>query len=140
RTFVDAVEQVMGTRLDRGIAVVSNAGGLDPEGCADAVATVADRLGRPRTIAYVHGDDPAPRSAEPVAAGSIRPFDDDVGLPAAAAVLTANAYLGCWGIVEALDRGADIVITGRVTDAALTCGPAAWHHGWSRHDFDALAG
>ena len=54
--------------------------------------------------------------------------------------LTANAYLGCFGIVEALDRGADIVITGRVTDAAVTCGPAAWHHGWQRTDFDQLAG
>src|SRR5690606_20224101 len=54
--------------------------------------------------------------------------------------LTANAYLGCWGIVEALCQGADIVVTGRVTDAAVTCGPAAWHHGWTRDDFDALAG
>ena len=54
--------------------------------------------------------------------------------------LTANAYLGCFGIVEALNRGADIVITGRVTDAAVTCGPAAWHHGWQRTDFDQLAG
>ena len=54
--------------------------------------------------------------------------------------VTANAYFGCWGIVEALARGADIVITGRVTDAALTCGPAAWHHGWARDDWDALAG
>ncbi len=54
--------------------------------------------------------------------------------------LTANAYLGCWGIVEALERGADIVITGRVTDAAVTCGPAAWHHGWARDDWAALAG
>ena len=54
--------------------------------------------------------------------------------------MTANAYLGCFGIVEALDRGADIVITGRVTDAAVTCGPAAWHHGWKRDDFDQLAG
>ena len=54
--------------------------------------------------------------------------------------MTANAYLGCWGIVEALGRGADIVITGRVTDAAVVCGPAAWHHGWARDDFDQLAG
>jgi hypothetical protein len=54
--------------------------------------------------------------------------------------LSANAYLGCWGIVDALDRGADIVITGRTTDAAVVCGPAAWHHGWDRDDWDALAG
>lgn len=140
RTFVDQMEQVMGTCLDRGIKVVSNAGGLDPDGCAEAVATVADRLGLSPTIAFVDGDDLADRFDELVSAGSLLPFDDDVGLPAADAVLTANAYLGCWGIVEALDRGADIVITGRVTDAAVTCGPAAWHHGWGRDDFDALAG
>ena len=54
--------------------------------------------------------------------------------------ITANAYLGCFGIVEALTLGADIVITGRVTDAAIVCGPAAWHHGWSRDNWDALAG
>jgi hypothetical protein len=54
--------------------------------------------------------------------------------------VTANAYLGCWGIVDALDRGADIVITGRVTDAAVVCGPAAWHHGWARDNWDELAG
>ena len=54
--------------------------------------------------------------------------------------MSANAYLGCWGIVDALHRGADIVVTGRTTDAAVVCGPAAWHHGWARHDWDALAG
>ena len=54
--------------------------------------------------------------------------------------ISANAYLGCWGIVDALDRGADIVITGRTTDAAVVCGPAAWHHRWARDDWDRLAG
>ncbi|GIT45747.1 MAG: hypothetical protein Ct9H300mP12_03320 [Acidimicrobiales bacterium] len=54
--------------------------------------------------------------------------------------VSANAYLGCWGIVEALDRAADIVVTGRATDAAIVCGPAAWHQGWARDDWDALAG
>jgi hypothetical protein len=62
------------------------------------------------------------------------PLDDPSGF------VSANAYLGCWGIVEALDRGADIVITGRTTDAAVVCGPAAWHHGWRRDDWDSLAG
>ena len=55
-------------------------------------------------------------------------------------IVTANAYIGCWGIVEALNQGADIVITGRATDAAVVAGPAAWHHGWARDDWDALAG
>lgn len=144
RTFVTQMEQVMGTCLDRGIKVVSNAGGLDPDGCAEAVAEVAEKLGLSPTIAYVSGDDLLPRAGELAAAGALRPFVDD-GDPANQlgdidAYLSANAYLGCWGIVDALDRGADIVITGRVTDAAVACGPAAWHHGWTRTDLDALAG
>ncbi len=146
RTFVTQMEQVMGTCLDRGVKVVSNAGGLDPEGCADAVAEVADRLGLAPTIAWVDGDDLLPRLHDLVAAGALRPFGPDgdardVGdLGDPAEYLTANAYLGCFGIVEALDRGADIVVTGRVTDAAVTCGPAAWHHRWTPSDLDQLAG
>lgn len=139
RTFVSQMEEVMGTCLDRGIKVVTNAGGLDPAGCADAVHQVAERLGLSPTIAYVDGDDLLPRVPELVEAGALRPFgDNDLGDPTA--YLTANAYLGCFGIVEALDRGADIVITGRVTDAAVICGPAAWHHRWGRDDLDQLAG
>ena len=141
-TFVTQMDQVMGRCLDRGIKVVSNAGGLDPAGCAEAVQEVADRLGLSPTIAYVDGDDLMPRLGDLATAGSIRPFDDGVAEPIGdlERALTANAYLGCWGIVDALERGADIVITGRVTDAAVTCGPAAWHHGWRRDDWDALAG
>ena len=140
RSFVSQMEQVMGTCLDRGIRVVANAGGLDPGGCADAVAEVAGRLGLSPTIAFVDGDDVMDRVAELAAAGDLRPFEHGGDLGDPTAYLTANAYLGCWGIVEALTQGADIVITGRVTDAAVTCGPAAWHHGWARHDFDRLAG
>ncbi len=137
-TFVKQMEEVMGTCLDRGIKVVTNAGGLDPDGCADAVAEVADTLGLSPTIAWVGGDDLTNRFAELVASGDIGPFD---GSPVDAdGILTANAYLGCWGIVDALSRGADIVITGRTTDAAVVCGPAAWHHGWERDDLDRLAG
>lgn len=139
RTFLSQMEQVMGTCLDRGIKVVSNAGGLDPEGCAEAVSECAGRLGLAPRIAVVIGDDVMDRFADLVAAGSVRPFDDGPAVSAAAA-LTANAYLGCWGIVDALAAGADIVICGRVTDAALTCGPAAWRHGWTAENFDALAG
>jgi hypothetical protein len=140
RTFVAQMEQVMGTCLDRGIKVVSNAGGLDPDGCADAVHEVAARLGLSPTIAYIDGDDLMPRLGELVETGALQPFGlaNDLGDPAR--FLTANAYLGCFGIVDALAKGADIVITGRVTDAAVTCGPAAWHHGWKRDDFDQLAG
>ena len=141
-TFVTQMEQVMGTCLDRGIKVVSNAGGLDPRGCADAVHEVADRLGLAPTIAYVDGDDLMDRIADLAETHALQPFDDGTtaGLGDVSRYVTANAYLGCWGIVEALGRGADIVITGRVTDAAVTCGPAAWHHGWARDDWDRLAG
>jgi len=141
RTFVTQMEQVMGTCLDRGIKVVSNAGGLDPDGCADALAEVADRLGLSPTIAYVSGDDLMDRVVELAESGDLQPFGHaGGGLGDPAQYLTANAYLGCFGIVDALAKGADIVVTGRVTDAAVTCGPAAWHHGWQRTDFDALAG
>jgi hypothetical protein len=141
RTFVTQMEQVMGTCLDRGIKVVANAGGLDPDGCAEAVAEVADKLGLSPTIAYVDGDDLMGRLDDLVAAGvSLDHFDTGEPIGDTSRFLTANAYLGCWGIVEALAAGADIVVTGRTTDAAVVCGPAAWHHGWARDDWDALAG
>ncbi len=141
RTFLTQMEQVMGTCLDDGIKVVTNAGGLDPDGCADALAELADRLGLSPTIAYVDGDDLLPRLGELVEAGvHLDHFETGEPVGDVSRFLTANAYLGCWGIVEALTAGADIVVTGRVTDAAVVCGPAAWHHGWARDDWDALAG
>jgi len=138
-TFVTQMEQVMGTCLDRGITVVSNAGGLDPAGCAEQLAEVADRLGLAPRIAYVDGDDLMPRIGELADTGALAPFGTSA-LPDVSGLVSANAYLGCWGIVEALGAGADIVVTGRVTDAAVVCGPAAHHHGWTRDDHDALAG
>ena len=140
RTFVTQMDQVMGDCMQQGIKVVSNAGGLSPRGCADAVAAVAQKLGLEPVIAYVEGDDLVPRMEELRAAG-VAFSNMDTGEPLGdRQVMTANAYLGGWGIAEALTRGADIVITGRVTDAALTVGPAAWRHGWGRRDWDALAG
>ncbi len=140
RTFVAQMEQVMGDCLDRGIKVVSNAGGLSPRGCADAVAEVADKLGLDPVIAYVEGDNLVPRLEELRSAG-VELSHLETGEPLGdRPVMTANAYLGGWGIVDALNRGADIVITGRVTDAALVVGPAAWHHGWRQDDWDPLAG
>jgi hypothetical protein len=141
RTFVAQMEQVMGTCLDRGIKVVSNAGGLDPAGCAEAVAEVAAKLGLAPMIAYVSGDNLQPRLGELLEAGvELAHFETGEPIGDVSRFITANAYLGCWGIVDALNRGADIVITGRVTDAAVVCGPAAWHHGWARHNWDSLAG
>ncbi|MGE3810216.1 MAG: acyclic terpene utilization AtuA family protein [Candidatus Nanopelagicales bacterium] len=146
RTFLTQMEQVLGTCLDRGIKVVSNAGGLDPAGAAQALRAKADELGLGQVrIAYVGGDDLMPRLDELRAAGetfvnldtgeSLESF----GMPP----LTANAYLGGRGITAALQADADVVITGRVTDAALVVGPAAWWHGWSYDDpahLDRLAG
>ncbi len=115
-TFLTQMEQVLGTCLAEGIVVVSNAGGLNPAGCADALAALASRLGLAPTIAYVEGDDLMPRLAELRASGiDLRNLDtgeslDDLGVDP----VTANAYLGGWGIADALDRGADVVITGRV--------------------------
>ncbi len=141
RSFVRQMEQVMGDCLDRGIKVVTNAGGLDPEGCAEAVAEVAANLGLAPRVAYVSGDDLMPRLEELVAAGvTLDHFETGEPVGDTSRFISANAYLGAWGIVEALELGADIVVTGRVTDAAVACGPAAWHHGWSRDDWDALAG
>jgi hypothetical protein len=141
RTFVAQMEQVLGTCLDRGIKVVSNAGGLDPAGCAEAVAEVAQKLGLSPKIAYVNGDDLLPRLGELVEAGvDLAHFETGEPVGDTSRFISANAYLGCWGIVESLKLGADVVVTGRVTDAAVVCGPAAWHHGWARDDWDALAG
>ena len=142
RTFVTQMEQVMGQCLDKGIKVVTNAGGLNPEGCADAVQQVADRLGLAPKVAYVGGDDLSKRLTELIGLGN--QFNHlDTGEPLeklADRIVTANAYIGCWGIVEALNQGADIVVTGRATDAAVVAGPAAWHHQWKRDDWDQLAG
>ncbi|MCU0268037.1 MAG: DUF1446 domain-containing protein [Acidimicrobiales bacterium] len=142
RTFVAQMAEVLGTCLARGIKVVANAGGLNPAGCAAAVRTVAAEAGLAPTIAWVEGDDLLGRLDELRAAGvPLTNLDtgeslEDLGVEP----LTANAYLGGWGIAEALRRGADVVVTGRVTDASVVVGPAAWHFGWGRTDWDRLAG
>ena len=124
KTFLIQLEDCLGLAHDRGVRIVANAGGLNPAGLADAVRALAERLGIPAKVAHVEGDDLLPRSAELGFAG----------------VLTANAYLGAWGIVDCLNAGADVVITGRVTDASVVVGPAAAHFGWHRGDYDRLAG
>ena len=141
QTFVKQMEDVLGTCVERGIRVVANAGGLNPRGCAEAVAQVAKGLGVSPRIAYLTGDDLRPQLEELAAsdAGALTMMPGSPPLDLER-VVSANAYLGCWGVVEALAAGADVVITGRTTDAALVCAPAAWWHGWSRDDWDALAG
>jgi len=141
RSFLTQLEQVMGTCLERGIKIVSNAGGLDPDHCAQAAYEIAEKLGLSPKIAYVNGDNLMERLEELRSAGvDLAHFETGEPVGDISRFITANAYLGCFGIVDALSQGADIVITGRVTDAAVVCGPAAWHHGWARDDWDALAG
>jgi hypothetical protein len=124
KTFLTQLEECLGTALDQGVRIVANAGGLNPSGLATAVRALADRLGLDATVAHVEGDDLLARAG-------------DLGL---GSPLAANAYLGAWGIVDCLKSGADVVVTGRVTDASVIVGPAAAHFGWARDDYDRLAG
>ncbi|MFH9075096.1 acyclic terpene utilization AtuA family protein [Streptomyces alboflavus] len=119
KTFLKQMEECLGEAVDRGVRVVTNAGGLNPAGLAEQLRELAERLGLDVRVAHVEGDDLGPR------------FRD---------ALTAHAYLGGFGITEALRAGADVVVTGRVTDAALVTGPAAAHFGWGPGDHDRLAG
>ena len=141
-TFVTQMEHVLGTCLDRGIKIVSNAGGINPAGLAERLAKLAADLGVSPRIAYVDGDDLLPRLEELEGQGHrFVNMDTGVALSGSGVTpLTANAYLGGWGVSEALAAGADVVITGRVTDAALVVGPAAWNFQWQRDDWDSLAG
>jgi len=145
RTFVDQMAEVLGTCVERGIRVVANAGGQNPAGCAAALEQLCASQGITATVAWVHGDDllgdlDAIRASHPLLnADTNEPLDDTLDALGVEPV-TANAYLGGWGIAAALGAGADVVVTGRITDAALVVGPAAWHFGWRRTDFDAIAG
>ncbi|MFE9736652.1 acyclic terpene utilization AtuA family protein [Streptomyces sp. NPDC006477] len=118
KTFLRQMEEGLGLAHERGVRIVANAGGLNPAGLADALRGLAAKLGLPTRIAHVEGD----------------------RLPAVDGVLAANAYLGGAGIAACLAAGADVVVTGRVTDAALVTGPAQWHFGWGPEEYDRLAG
>jgi len=136
------MEELLGTCIDRGIKVVTNAGGLNPAGLAGEVRSLAERLGITVSVAHVEGDDILPRIGDLEREGH-KLSHLDTGQPlseASGQVVSANAYLGAWPIVEALNGGADVVICPRITDASLVVGPAAWHHGWSPTDWDRLAG
>ncbi len=126
KTFLRQMEQCLSTALDRGVKIVTNAGGLNPGGLANAL----EKLGLGARIGLVTGDD----------LGAISGPEEDLLAGIIGKPLTANAYLGAFGIAECLKAGADIVVTGRVTDASLVVGPAAAHFGWARDDYDALAG
>ena len=140
-TFLRQMEQVLGPALDRGVRIVVNAGGLNPAGMAEELRALAKRLGLAPRIAHLEGDDVLPRLDELQTRGhALAHLDRGVPLKDAdIEPLSANVYLGAWGIVEALRRDSDIVICPRVTDASLVVGPTAWHFGWAPDDWDRLA-
>jgi hypothetical protein len=141
-TFLKQMEEIMGECLDKKIKVVSNAGGLNPRGLAAELNKIAEKLGLHPRIACIDGDDIMGRLGELQEAGeALVHIDKGISLKDGGLVpITANAYLGGWGIAEALEKGADIVVSGRVADASLVMGPAAWWFGWKRNDWDKLAG
>jgi hypothetical protein len=143
RDFVPLMERILPDVVARGIRVTSNAGGVNPRGCAEAVLEVARRLGLAGKVrvGLVSGDDILGRLDELIAKGQAL-TDMDTGRPLSDVrdkVLSANAYLGMAPVVEALDRGANVVVTGRVTDTGLTLGPLVHEFGWARDDWDRIA-
>jgi hypothetical protein len=141
-TFERQMDDVLADCLARGVRVVANAGGLNPHGLKARLEAIGARDGRVPKVAVVEGDDLTARLGELAAAGvELRHLDTGELLGGALdRVATANAYLGGLGVAAALAAGAEVVVTGRVTDASLVVGPAAWWHGWTPADLDALAG
>jgi hypothetical protein len=141
RTFLSQLEEVLPTCLERNITIVSNAGGLNPQGLAEAVRELARRQGVEVTVASVSGDDIVGRLGHLREQGeSFVNLDTGEALPEDAPVVSANAYLGARPIADALAAGAQVVVTGRVTDASVIVGPAMHAFGWADRDLDAIAG
>ena len=141
-TFLKQIKDVASDCKEKNIKIVSNAGGLNPKSVAEEVEKILDELNVDLKVAYIDGDDIKDDLASFQADGEAF-INIDKGIPLSEStntVVTANTYFGAWGIKEALDQGADIVICPRVTDAAVVIGPAAWKFGWQRNDYDALAG
>ena len=141
-TFLKQFKDVAVTCQEKNIKIVTNAGGLNPSSMANKIEEIIQELNLDLKVAYIDGDDLIPRfeelkkANEPLANMEKGISLHDYSKPP----LTANAYFGAWGIKEALDNGADVVVCPRVTDAAVVIGPAAWKYNWSRDNFDALAG
>ena len=141
-TFLKQVKDVAQPCKEKNIKIVTNAGGLNPSSMASEIEKILKELSIDLKVAYIDGDDLMPRIDELNKKGEVfENIDKNISLAdSECQTLTANAYLGAWGIKEALDQGADIVVCPRVTDAAVVIGPAAWKFGWSRTDYDSLAG
>jgi len=143
RDFIGAVESVLPAVVDRGVKIIANAGGVNPGACATAVRAVLTKHGKADRvrIGVVAGDDLLPRLDELFAAGHhLKNMETGESLTTVRdRVLSANAYLGSTPIVQALSKGAQIVITGRSTDTALTMAPLRFTHGWKDDEWDKLA-
>ncbi|MCR4341079.1 MAG: DUF1446 domain-containing protein [Gemmatimonadaceae bacterium] len=143
RDFVDAIESVLSAITERGVRVIANAGGVNLPACAAAVLEMAKARGAAGKlkVGVVTGDDLLPRIDELISAGH-ELANMDTGEPLSKVrgdVIAANAYIGSEPIVEALARGASVVITGRSTDTALTMAPLRHEFGWAADDWDKLA-
>ena len=141
-TFLKQIKEVAKSCKEKNIKIISNAGGLNPKSMADEIKKILDDQSIDMKVAYIDGDDLLPRIDELSNDGeAFQNMDKKIPLSDSGyTTLTANAYLGAWGIKEALDNGADIVVCPRVTDAAVVIGPAAWKFNWERNNYDALAG
>ena len=141
-TFLKQFRDVANSCQEKNIKIVTNAGGLNPSSMANQVQEIIHELNLDLKVAYIDGDDLIPQLDELYSKGEkLINIEKDIPLDSySKPPVTANAYFGAWGIKEALDQGADIVVCPRVTDAAVVIGPAAWKFNWSRDDYDALAG
>ena len=141
-TFIKQFKDVAKIAQDKNIKIVTNAGGLNPKSMALEIENVIEELNLNLKVAYIDGDDLIPMMDKLTDLGEkFSNLDKDLELKDySKKPITANAYLGAWGIKEALDNGADVVVCPRVTDAAVVIGPAAWKFNWSRDQYDELAG
>ena len=141
-TFIKQFRDVAKIAQDKNIKIVTNAGGLNPKSMALEIENVIEELNLNLKVAYIDGDDLIPMMDKLTDLGEkFSNLDKDLELKDySKKPITANAYLGAWGIKEALDNGADVVVCPRVTDAAVVIGPAAWKFNWSRDQYDELAG
>ena len=141
-TFLKQINQVAKSCKEKNIKIVSNAGGLNPKSMTIEIEKILKEQSIDMKVAYIDGDDLISEIANLKKSGEdFKNIDKDVKLDESGySPLTANAYLGAWGIKKALDKGADIVVCPRVTDAAVVIGPAAWKFNWERDNYDALAG
>ena len=141
-TFLKQIKEVAKDCKEKNIKIVSNAGGLNPKSMAKEIEKILNEQAIDMKVAYIDGDDLLPRMEALSESGEkFENIDKKTPLnDSGYTALTSNVYLGAWGIKEALDNGADIVVCPRVTDAAVVIGPAAWKFNWKRNDYDALAG